>query len=489
VSARRAPVSYKWIVQANTTIGAFMSALDGNIVIIALPTIARELPGTSVLTLLWILLGYTLAISIVLLIFGRLSDQFGRSRLYTLGFSVFTVASLLCAVSANGLELVAFRMGQAVGAGLIFSNSAALLADAFPPNERGRALGINQVSIVAGAVSGLVVGGLLTTWLGWRWIFLVNLPIGIVASLWSHFWLRELVPRDAVPRIDWAGNLAFGAGLGAVLVAVTFGALDVVGSSEAIGLLAIGLVLLVAFVVIERRSDHPMLDLALFRTRAYTCSALAMFLSSLAGGAVSFVLVFYLQGPPHRLDPLTAGLFLVPISASVILFGPVSGILSDRFGPRGLATGGLLLSAAGFLLLSGVGPNAPFSALAPPFVLVGSGMGLFASPNRAAMMNAVPPSARGVAAGTGMTLINVGSTLSLGLTIEVMGHVMPLPSIEAFLLGSAGRPAAAPSGPFLTSVHLIFLISGVLLLAAAIPSAVRGPHSRPSRVRDPAVLV
>ena len=473
----RSRIAYKWVALSNTTIGTLMSSLDSNIVIIALPTIGRELPGTSVLSLLWILLGYSLVTSVVLLSFGRLSDQFGRTRLYTLGFAVFTVGSLLCGLSQTGVELVVFRMVQALGAGFIFSNSAAILTDAFPANQRGKALGINQVSIVVGAVSGLVIGGLLTGLVGWRWIFFVNVPIGIVATLWAHYRLRELASLDPVQRIDWAGNLSFGGGLTLVLLGVTFGALQVVSTAGAEALVLGGIALLGLFGFLESRSAHPMFELALFRIREFSSSGMAMFLNALARGAFSFVMVFYLQGPPHFLNPLTAGLFLVPVSASLAALGPVSGDLSDRWGSRGLAVLGLLTSAAGFILLSFVSAGASFWALLPAFLLVGSGMGLFASPNRAAMMNAVAPQRRGVAAGTGTTLVNAGVTLSLGLAVLVMSRAMPLTGLEGIFLGAGGL-GTLPLAPFLASVHLVFAVSAALLLVAVIPAALRPARGR-----------
>lgn len=472
-------VAYKWVALSNTTIGTLMSSLDSNIVIIALPTIGRELPGTSLLSLLWILLGYSLVTSVVLISFGRLSDQFGRARLYTLGFALFTVGSLLCGLSQTGAELIGFRMVQAVGAGFIFSNSAAILTDAFPANERGKALGINQISIVVGSVSGLVLGGFLTGLAGWRWIFFVNVPIGIAATLWAHYRLRELASLDTVQRIDWVGNLTFGGGLTVVLVGVTFGALGAIAVSGAVGLIALGLGLLSLFVLAERRVGHPMFDLSLFGIREFSSSAVAMFLNALARGAFSFVLVFYLQGPPHLLDPLTAGLYLVPVSASLAVVGPLSGYLSDRWGSRGLSVLGLLVSAAGFLLLTQIGPLATFATLLPAFLLVGAGMGLFASPNRASMMNAVPPRRRGVAAGTGTTLVNAGVTLSLGVSVLVISRSMTLPGLEGIFLGTGGT-AGIPVGPFLDSVHLVFAVSGLLLLVAAVPTALRPSRARAS---------
>jgi EmrB/QacA subfamily drug resistance transporter len=468
-------MQYKWKVLSNTTVATLMAAIDTNIVLIALPTIGRQLPGTSPTTLLWILLGYSLLTAVVLLNFGRLSDMFGRVRLYVLGFAIFTVGSLLCGFSQNGLELVGFRLFQAIGAGFLFSNSAAIITDAFPPNERGRALGINQISIVAGAVAGLVLGGIITSTIGWRWIFFVNVPIGLIATLRAHADLRELARPESAPHIDWAGNLVFALGLTLLLLGVTLGALGDIGTVPAIAIVVVGLGLLVVFVGIEARVPSPMLDLSLFRNRQFATTAIATLMNALARGAFTFVLVFYLQGPPRFLSPFTAGLFLIPTSASLATFGPVSGWLSDRYGPRWFVLVGLVVSAAGFLWLATIGPDESFLELTPPLVLVGGGMGLFASPNRAAMMSAVPPSRRGVASGVGTTFLNCGATISLGVTLVVMSSVMPRSAIDAILVGgtASGLPSSVASG-FLSSIHLIFVISGALALLALIPSVLRG---------------
>jgi len=473
-------VQYKWLVLSNTTIATLMSAIDSNIVLISLPTIGRELPGTNATLLLWILLGYSLLTAVVLLNFGRLSDMFGRVRLYVLGFAVFTVGSLLCGFSQTGPELVAFRLVQAVGAGFLFSNSAAIITDAFPPNERGRALGVNQVSIVVGAISGLVLGGIITSTIGWRWIFFVNVPIGLIATVRARMDLREIARPEDRPHIDWLGNLAFAAGLTLFLVGVTLGALGQVSATVAILAGITGVGLLGLFLFAETREASPMLDLSLFRNRQFTTSAFSMLLNALARGAFTFILVFYLQGPPRFLDPFTAGLYLIPTSASLATLGPVSGWLSDRYGPRPFLVAGLLTSALGFLWLSTIGPADSFLQLTPPLVLVGAGMGMFASPNRAAMMTAVPPSRRGVASGIGTTFINTGTTISLGLTLIIMSSVLPRSAIQAIFLGTAHPGIPFPSaGGFLDSIHLIFIVSALLLLAALIPW-VRRPKVSPT---------
>ncbi len=465
-------MKYKWLVLSNTTVATLMAAIDTNIVLISLPTIGRELPDTSATLLLWILIGYSLFTAVVLLNFGRLSDMYGRVRLYVLGFAVFTLGSLLCGFSQTGLELVGFRLVQAVGAGFLFSNSAAIITDAFPPNERGRALGINQVSIVAGAVVGLVLGGIITSTIGWRWIFFVNVPIGLVATIRARTDLKELAPPEVRPQLDWAGNLVFAGGLTALLLGITLGALGEAPVDWALGGVLLGLGLLVIFPFLELRSAHPMLDLTLFRNRVFAGSTVAILLNALARGAFTFILVFYLQGPPRFLSPFTAGLFLIPTSASLAVLGPVSGWLSDRFGSRGFLVLGLLVSSSGFLWLTTITDHATFLQLTPPLVLVGAGMGMFAAPNRAAMMTAVPPTRRGVASGVGTTFVNTGATVSLGLTLLIMASTLPRSLIDGIFLGTATSGAAGRG--FLDSIHLIFLVSAALCLAALVPSILRG---------------
>jgi EmrB/QacA subfamily drug resistance transporter len=474
-------MQYKWLVLSNTTIATLMAAIDTNIVLISLPTIGRELPGTSATTLLWILLGYSLLTAVVLLNFGRLSDMFGRVRLYILGFAIFTFGSLICGLSQTGTELVVFRLVQAVGAGFLFANSAAIITDAFPPNERGRALGINQISIVVGAVSGLVLGGAITSTLGWRWIFFVNVPIGLIATLRARADLKELHLREEHPRIDWVGNTAFALGLALILAGLTLGALGDLAPIESIPTVIAGGALLVVFVWVETRVPSPMLDLSLFRNRLFAMSTTATLMNALARGAFTFVLVFYLQGPPRYLDPFTAGLYLIPVSASLATFGPVSGWLSDRYGPTWFTILGLLISASGFLWLSTIGPADSFAQLTPPLVLVGTGMGLFAAPNRATMMTAVPPNRRGVASGIGTTFLNTGATVSLGVTLLIMSSVVSRSALETILTGGTvtGSSASVATG-FLDSIHLIFLVSAALILLSLIPMALRGRQSRPA---------
>ncbi len=383
-------MQYKWTVLSNTTLGVLMSSLDTNIVLIALPTIARQLPGTTLLDLIWILIGYQLITAAILVSFGRLADMFGRVKLYNLGFIIFTVGSALCSVSFTPVELISFRMIQGIGAAFLFSNSAAIITDAFPVNERGKALGTNQVAIVFGAAMGLVFGGFLVSLLGWRSIFWVNIPIGIFASLWSHFKLRELATIEKGQRIDLTGNFTFAGGLALILVAITVYSLGSLSGLYALLMILIGVTLIVFFVIVEIRSRYPMFNMSLFKVKAFSYGSLALLLNALANGAVTIVLVFYLQGPTMRLTPLVAGIFLVPMSASLAIIGPISGFLSDRYGQRFFAVLGLVTSIIGFALLSLIGYTISFTQLLVPLVFVGVGMGFFASPNRSGIMSGSP---------------------------------------------------------------------------------------------------
>ena len=476
---------YKWVVLSNTTLGTLMASLDGNIVLIALPTIARDLPGTSLFDLLWILLGYQLVTATVLVNFGRLADMFGRVRLYNIGFVVFTVGSALCSFSQSSVQLIGFRLVQALGAGFLFSNSAAIITDAFPENQRGMALGINQVSIVIGSVLGLVLGGVLASAAGWRSIFWVNIPIGLFATAWSHYKLKELAVIRAGERLDLVGNVSFAGGIALILTGITLYVISSLSFPILIAMESAGVVLLVAFVFVERRVVQPMFDLSLFRIRMFTAGNIAIFLNALARGAVALVLVFYLQGPTMGLSPLTAGLFLVPISLSLALFGPISGWLSDRYGARLLSSIGLGVSSVGFILLTGIGPTITFQQLSLPLILVGSGMGLFASPNRASIMNSVPDTERGVASGTSTTLVNVGATFSLAIAFTVMSLTTPMKDLQLVFLGVQSSGPAPWIGDFINSIRSVYYLSTLLLLVAIVPSVMRGKannHSSANKI-------
>jgi EmrB/QacA subfamily drug resistance transporter len=455
----------------NTTIGSFMSQLDSNIVLISLPTIIRELPGTTTFDALWVIMGYILVTATLLLTFGRLADIYGRVKLYNLGFAVFTIGSGLCSIAPNGISLVLFRLLQGVGGALIFSNNAAILTDAFPANERGRAIGFNLVMGVSGSVIGLVAGGFLTAALGWRSIFWINLPVGIFATVWAYARLKELVSLQR-ERLDPVGNTLFAVGLSIFLLGMTLGALAGYTPIETAVMVA-GLVMLMGFMYAEVRVSSPMMDLKLFRIRAFSAGMFSNFLASISRGAALLLLVFYFQGA-LLMDALTAGILLIPFSIAFVSVGPLSGYLSDRYGARSFSTGGLLISAVAFAWFAMLPANVPYTTFVLPMILAGIGGGMFVAPNISSIMNATPIARRGIAAGVSATMITTGFLLSLGIAFVIMATTMPLSTLQAIF---AGLPVAANElnvDLFLDAMHRMFWLMAVLSVVAAIPSALRG---------------
>ncbi len=464
-------MQYKYVVLTNTTIGAFMAILDSNIVLIALPTITSDLHATP-FEAVWIIMGYILVTASLLMTFGRLSDIFGRVKLYNAGFALFTIGSALCSVAPNGTSLVLFRLVQGSGGALIFSNAAALLTDVFPATERGRALGLNQVAGTVGSVLGLALGGVLAgSFLGWRSIFWINIPVGAFATFWAYFKLKETGERRRGDRLDPLGNLLFSGGLTVFLVGLMLGAL-IGWAPEYLGLMAAGLLMIAAFVFAETKVKFPMMDLSLFRIRAFATGMASNLLATIARGGVSLVLVFYLQGV-LLLDAFTAGLWLIPFSVAFVTLGPLSGHLSDRLGSRGLATAGLLVSAAAlfwFGLLPLPTSGSDYVQLLVPMALAGAGGGLFVAPNVASIMNATPAPRRGIASGMSSTLVNTGFLLSLGLAFAVMAASVPTAVLQAIFSGASGGISPVLEGRFIGSVHGLFLIMGFISLFAAVPA-------------------
>jgi MFS family permease len=432
---------YKWIALSNTTLSILMASLSGSSVLLALPVIFRGIkidplaPG-SFSYLLWLLMGYMVIVAVLVVMFGRLGDMFGRTRMYNLGFAVFTIGSGLCAAawstgSAGALELIIFRVVQGIGGAFLFANSAAILTDAFPENQRGMALGLNQVAAIAGAFLGILVGGLLSE-VGWRWVFLVNVPIGVIGTIWTYVSLKEIGVRRREP-IDWWGNLTFAGGLTMLLVGITYG-IKPSGTSSmgwtapfVVGMLAAGVALLLGFIFIERRVRAPMFRLNLFRIRAFAAGNSAGFLAAVARGGMMFMLAIWLQGiwlPLHGYDfevtPLWAGIYMVPMSIGFLLAGPNFGRLSDRFGARYFSTGGMILAAISFVLLIFLPVNFPYLLFALLIFFNGLCMGMFAAPNTASIMNSVPARHRGASSGMVATLFNVGMPLSIGIFFSLM---------------------------------------------------------------------
>jgi MFS family permease len=465
VAQSSAEQRYRWVALSNTTAAVFMSALDGSIVIIALPAIFRGIhldplaPG-NVVYLLWMIMGYRLVQAVLVVTLGRLGDMFGRVRIYNAGFVVFTFASILLSFDPfdgghGAVWLIGWRVLQAVGGSMLTANSAAILTDAFPADQRGFALGINQVAAIAGQFVGLVAGGVLAT-LDWRAVFWVNVPVGIFGTIWAYRSLRDSGYRGG-GRIDWWGNVTFAGGLSAVLIAITAGIQPyhhhAMGWTSPVvdGLLAAGVLLLVAFALIESRVAEPLFQLSLFRIRAFTAGNIAGFAVAIARGGLQFMLIIWLQGiwlPLHGYNysdtPLWAGIFLLPLTAGILVAGPVSGALSDRFGARGFSTAGMVVFGGSFVGLMVLPVDFSYWAFAVLILLNGIGGGMFAAPNSASIMSSVPASQRGAASGMRATFQNSGTALSIGVFFSLM--IAGLASTLPTALTSGLQHQGVPSG-------------------------------------------
>ena len=443
-------LEYKWIALSNTTLGMLIATINSSILLIALPDIFRGInidplaPGNTSY-LLWLIMGFMVAMAVLLVSLGRLGDIYGRVRMFNLGFATFTVFSILLSVtwmdgSSAALWMIVMRIGQGVGGAFLFANSSAILTDAFPPGQRGLALGVNSIAAIAGSFLGLVVGGVLAP-ISWRLVFLVSVPIGVIATVWAYHSLRELGERRPA-RIDWWGNLTFAVGLVAVMIGITYGIQPYGGhtmgwtSPLVVTTLVGGLALLAVFCVVETRVDEPMFHLQLFRIRPFTAGNLAALLAAMGRGGLQFILVIWLQGiwlPQHGYafseTPLWAGIYMLPLIAGFLVAGPLSGWLSDHFGARPFATGGMLLAAASFLFLILLPVNFSYPWFALVLALNGIGMGLFASPNSAGVMNSLPRDQRGAGAGMLATFMNSASVLSIGVffTLMIVGLASTLP--------------------------------------------------------------
>jgi len=459
---------YKWVALSNTTVGMFLATINASIVLISLPAIFRGIgldplaPGNGVY-LLWMLMGFLLVTAVFVVTFGRLGDIYGRVRIYNLGFVVFAASSVALALdpfhAAQGaLWLIGWRVVQGVGAAMLMANSTAILTDAFPASQRGLALGINQVAAIAGSFIGLVLGGLLSQW-SWRAVFWVSVPVAVVGMLWAVKSLREVGERHQA-RVDWLGNVTFAFGLSILLAGITYG-IEPYGTSSmgwsnpwVIAALVGGAGLLVVFCVVETKVADPMFAMSLFRIRAFSAGSLAGLLASMGRGGLQFMLIIWLQGiwlPLHGYSyestPLWAGIYLIPLTLGFLVSGPVSGHLSDRYGTRPFAVGGLLLVAASFIALLMLPVDFPYPLFAVLIALNGIGSGLFSAPNVAMIMNSVPARQRGAASGMRGTFFNAGTSLSIGIFFSLMiaGLASSLPTTLTSGLAAQGVPSQLAS--------------------------------------------
>ena len=496
-SPPRGKLDYKWIALSNTTLSMLLAFVNMSTVLLALPVIFRgiginPLAPNSSDYLLWLLMGYMLVTAVFVVACGRLGDMFGRTRMYVLGFAIFTLGSLLCAITwstgpAGAIELILFRVVQGIGGAFLFANSTAILTDAFPENQRGMAMGLNQIAGIAGSFLGILVGGLLSQ-VGWRWVFLFNVPIGLAGTIWAYRSLRELGIRKREP-MDWLGNLTFAAGLTMILIGAIYGINPSAHSSMSwltpfvLSMFGGGIVLLGAFVLIEQRVKAPMFRLDLFRIRAFALGNLAGFMSSMARGGFMLMLTIWLQGiwlPLHGYDfavtPLWAGIFMIPSSIGILLLGPLSGRLADRYGARYFATIAMILTAVGFALLLILPVNFKYPMFAAVIFLDGLSMGMFMAPNTSAIMNSLPPQHRGAGSGMRATLMNVGNPLSMAIVFSLMivglNATMPAALFSGLVQNGiptqiAHQVASAPPVGYLFAAFL-----GYNPLATMIPASV-----------------
>ena len=442
--------SYKWIALSNTTLGVLLATLDASITLIAMPDIFRGIhldplvPSNS-FYLLWMILGYLVVSSVMIVSLGRLGDMYGRVKIYNLGFVIYTVASLLLTIDwmtgrDGATYLIVLRIVQGLGGACLLANAAAIITDAFPSNQRGMALGINNIVGVSGMFVGLVLGGILAP-IDWRLVFLISVPVGLFGTVWAYLKLEERsTPRRA--SIDWWGNVTFALGLVLLMVSVTYGIRPAGGSStgwtspRVIVLLSGAAISFIVFAIAEQRVAEPMFRLPLFRIRAFTFGTLSTFLSAVARGGLMFMLIIWLQGiwlPEHGYSfertPLWAGIYMLPLTLGMLVAGPTSGYLSDRFGARPFATGGMLAAAVSFGLLMLLPTDFQYPQFAAILALTGISMGMFASPNRAGVMNSLPAGDRGAGGGMNQTFQNSAQVLSIGIffTLMILGLAATLP--------------------------------------------------------------
>jgi EmrB/QacA subfamily drug resistance transporter len=457
---------YKWWALSCTSLGMLLATTNSGTLIIALPDLERAL-RTSLLQLVWVILAYMIASTVLVLTAGRLSDLFGRKRAYVAGFLVFTLASLGAGFASSGTVLILWRILQGIGGALLFANSAAVVTDAFPREQLGLAMGTNTMVAAVGLVIGPVLGGALVA-IDWPWVFWFNVPLGLAGSLWAALVLRELARPDRVRGYDLGGTAVFVAGLTGLVLGISRGGISGWGDPIVVGGIVAAVVLLPLFVWIEHRGRAPMLDLAIFRNRLFAAATAAAFINGLSRFALMFVFVFYFQGVKGD-DPITAGVKLAPLAIGMLVASPLAGIWADRHGSRTLAALGMVITAVGLALMTTLGVDSPYWQSTLWLLIVGVGSGVFNSPNTSAMMGTVPQERRGIAAGARTMLQNTGAVISIAFVLAVVTASVPREVLFRIFSGLAEGMPARQLDPFIANLHhALWVLAATSLVGAAV---------------------
>jgi EmrB/QacA subfamily drug resistance transporter len=452
-----------------------LATINSGTLIIALPELERSL-HTSLLSLVWVILSYMIASTVLVVTAGRLSDLFGRKRAYVLGFLIFTVASLGAGFAADGTQLILWRILQGVGGAFLFANASAIVTDAFPREQLGLAMGTNTMVAAVGLVLGPVLGGGLVA-ISWHWVFWFNVPLGIFASIWAGRILREMGRQDHVRGLDLTGSALFVGGLTGLTLGISKGGLSGWSDPVVVIGLAAAAVLLPLFVLVEARGRAPLLDLSIFKDRLFSAATGAAFINGLSRFALMFLFVFYFQGAQGD-DPITAGIKLAPMAIGMLVSSPVAGVWADRHGSRMLSAVGMVVTAAALAAMTSLQPASPFWQSALWLFLVGIGSGMFNSPNTAAMMGAVPAARRGIAAGTRVMVQNTGAVISIAFVMAVVASSIPKDTLFKIFSGLAKGLSDAKLAPFIHNMHVALWTLAAVSLAGAVVSLMRPAHSR-----------
>ncbi len=464
-------MEYKWTVLTVTTVGVLMSGLDTRIVIIGLPQVAAALRADAEQAI-WFTQAYVLASTISLLLIGRATDMVGRVRIYTAGFGVFTIGSLLVSIAQSPWQVILFRGIQGIGGAMLMTNSAAMIVDATPRQNLGLALGINQIALRFGMMGGLTLSGIILAFLDWRALFYINVPIGVFGTFWAQRRLKEIAKTEKGVPMDWVGFLCFTTGIVSLLLALTFDAYGLSDRSLVLGLEALSLIGFGVFIFQERRVVHPLLDLKILLIKEFAGGVLAQFLNSLAWGAVALLLSLYFQLVQH-LSPFDAGIRILPIDIAFLLFGPISGRLSDKYGHTPFTTAGLALSSASLYLFSTTDASTPYSLMVIYLAMFGAGVGLFSSPNMSSLMGCVPAKRRGIASAVRAVFFQTGATISINLAILIMTFTVPY-EIVSGVISEHVAMTAAQTTQFAAGLNHAYVWMAAINGCAIIPSLLRG---------------